>query len=259
MNHYLKIFNTFSNILSIVIITGMLNTSLAINSQGRISGIAAVVNDKPISQSDLNARIDMAILSSGLDKTDQTYNYLAPQILDMMINEELQLHKTDHFKINVSPAEINLAIENIEQRNGMPKNQLKMTFSANNIPFSAMEKHIKASMVWREYIRERYEVLVQVTEEEIDRYINELQMTQQEPQVMLAEIFLSFDARATEDKVHDNALKMIDKMRQGAHFSSLAQEFSSAPSAARGGDIGWITVSRLEPEIQEAVLKTKNR
>lgn len=224
--------------------------------QDHVGGIAAVVNDKPISKSELEARIAMAILSAGMDKNQQTHDYLAPQVLDMMISEELQLHRTEHFKLEVSPAEIDLAIGNIEQRNGMTKNQLKETFTANNIPFAAMEKHIKASIAWREYIRERYEALVQVTEEEIQRYLNELQMAQQEPQVMLAEIFLSFDSSATEVRVKSNAMKMIEKLRQGAHFSALAQEFSSAPSAARGGDIGWIAASRLEPGIQEAVLKT---
>ena len=129
--------------------------SCAADTQNPMGGIAAIVNDKPISKSELEARIAMAILSAGMDKNQQTYDYLAPQVLDMMISEELQLHRTEYFKLDVSPAEINLAIGNIEHRNGMNKNQLRETFAAHNIPFAAMEKHIKAAIAWREYIRER--------------------------------------------------------------------------------------------------------
>jgi peptidyl-prolyl cis-trans isomerase SurA len=225
---------------------------------GAVTGsIVAVVNDKPISKADLDARIQMAILSSGLDNTQQTYDYLAPQVLKVMIDEELQLQRTDQFKMEVTQAEIDHAIENIEQRNGMHKGQLRDMFQKNNVPFRVMEKHIRASLLWRDYIRSRFEPQVQVSEKDIDSYLAEHEASKKENQVMLAEIFLSFDSAESEEKVRQNAFKMVEKMRQGAHFSALAQEFSSSPSAARGGDIGWIAPSRLAKPLQEAIARTK--
>jgi peptidyl-prolyl cis-trans isomerase SurA len=224
--------------------------------QASSGSIAAIVNDRPISKADLEARINMAILSAGLEKNRQTHDYLAPQVLKVMIDEELQIQRTERFKINPSESEITHAIQTIEQRNGMQKGQLKEMFQKHNIPFRTIERHVRASIAWRDYIRDRYEPLVQVTDEEINRYLAELESSKKEDQVMLAEIFLSVDSADSEETVRQNAREMVKKIRQGAHFSALAQEFSSAPSAARGGDIGWIAPSRLEKPLQEAILHT---
>jgi len=45
---------------------------------------------------------------------------------------------------------------------------------------------------------------------------------------------------------------------QGAPFSLLAQQFSSAPSSAKGGDVGWVREGELRPEV-DAVLSTLSK
>ncbi len=39
-------------------------------------------------------------------------------------------------------------------------------------------------------------------------------------------------------------------MRRGAPFPLVARQFSRSPSAAAGGDIGWIAANELSPELQ---------
>ena len=41
----------------------------------------------------------------------------------------------------------------------------------------------------------------------------------------------------------------MNQLQQGATFPELARQFSDAPSAATGGDIGWIAASQLQPEV----------
>jgi len=47
---------------------------------------------------------------------------------------------------------------------------------------------------------------------------------------------------------------MIQQVGQGAPFPLLAQQFSSAPTAAKGGDVGWVREGELREEINSAII-----
>jgi len=53
------------------------------------------------------------------------------------------------------------------------------------------------------------------------------------------------------------AQAIIDQLNQGADFAKLAKEFSSDPSAAQGGDIGWFRAEEVMEPFGEAVAKLK--
>ena len=54
-----------------------------------------------------------------------------------------------------------------------------------------------------------------------------------------------------------SALEVLEKMAQGADFSQLAQQFSIAPNANQGGDLGFFGPGELMPEIEEIVVQLK--
>lgn len=53
----------------------------------------------------------------------------------------------------------------------------------------------------------------------------------------------------------EGAKAMIAQLQQGAPFSLLAQQFSSASSAANGGDIGWVSEGELRSELNDVLLQ----
>ena len=48
------------------------------------------------------------------------------------------------------------------------------------------------------------------------------------------------------------ARAVIAELEKGADFAALAKERSSGPSAAKGGDLGWVAEERLVPEFAKA-------
>ena len=54
-------------------------------------GVAAVVNDAPVSVVDLVERIKLVAASSNIPMSPQRSQEMAPQILQQLINEKLQL------------------------------------------------------------------------------------------------------------------------------------------------------------------------
>lgn len=56
---------------------------------------------------------------------------------------------------------------------------------------------------------------------------------------------VEYKARHILVKTKPEAQALIDKLRQGADFAQLAMEYSTGPSAPRGGDLGWFHASSM--------------
>jgi len=75
------------------------------------------------------------------------------------------------------------------------------------------------------------------------------------PRYRVAEIYIEASPEiGGMEGALEGANAMITQVKGGAPFALLAQQFSSAASAARGGDVGWVREGELRPEI-DAVIK----
>jgi peptidyl-prolyl cis-trans isomerase SurA len=215
------------------------------------SRIAAVVNKSIITQADLINRLRLATISSGLDPTPQNFEKIKPQILRVMIDESLQLQVGKKYKIEISPDQIQAAVQRLEEGNGMPKGSIAQMMKENHIPAKALEDQIQANLMWIELIREQFTPSLQIADWEVEQELKLQKEHDTKTQHHLAEIVLPFDAPEQEAQVKNDLNQLIAELEKGAHFSALAQQFSQAPTAVQGGDMGWLTEDQLEPEIRE--------
>jgi peptidyl-prolyl cis-trans isomerase SurA len=216
-------------------------------------GIAAVVNDQVISIDDLASRIKMVMLSTNLADSPEIRERIAGQVLRTMIDEKLELEEAKHRSIAVSDAEIDKAFASIAKQNNMTPAQLDAVLRSHGIDRSALIDQLKASLAWVKLVRQRAEDINPVSDEEIDAAMKRIKEDEHEPQARVAEIFLAVDNPQQDDRVQQTALRLIAEMKQGARFSAMAQQFSQSPTAAVGGDLGWISPQELPPELAKVV------
>ncbi len=50
----------------------------------------------------------------------------------------------------------------------------------------------------------------------------------------------------------EDAKAILAELKKGADFAALAKAKSKCPSAPRGGDLGWVTKGRMDPEFEKA-------
>ena len=86
---------------------------------------------------------------------------------------------------------------------------------------------------------------IKVNDEEVLEYYekNKESFTEKE-QVYLYNILLE-----TEEEAQD----ILEQLKAGGDFSEIAKEKSAGPSAAQGGDLGYLTKGTIIPEIEEVV------
>lgn len=218
-----------------------------------VGKIAAVVNDRIISGADLEYRLKLALLSSGLADVPEGRKNLQNQILKTMIDEALQLSAAEKYDIKATDAEVFQAFGEFENRNDMKPDQLKEALKTNGIPVEILYAQIRANLSWRAYIHARFHGSVQVGEQDIDRSMKQFEVKKDKPQVLVSEIFLSLDSAESEHTIEEKAREFVQELRRGAPFSALAQQFSQNASAARGGNIGWVAEDELDRPLAQAL------
>jgi len=215
--------------------------------------IAAVVNDDMISLGDLEARVRLVLLSSQLPDNEQVRQRVTPQVLRTLIDEKLEVQEAKRFNVTASDDDINKAFERLEQQNNMPKGGLEQVLSAHAIPRSSLADQIRSSIIWNKLVEGKLGPNVSVSDEEIKDTLSRIKQEIGRPQYRVAEIFLAVDNPGQEGDVKALADRLLDQIRQGASFSAVAQQFSQSPTAAVGGDLGWLTAAELPHDIAEAV------
>ncbi len=227
------------------------------DSLAQESRIVAVVNNEVITADDVAGRLMLVMRSSDIPDTPENQQRLAPRVLRQMIDEKLELQEATRLNVKVNDDEINDALANLEQRNNMPKGQLDTYLKQAGIPRATLVSQLTASIAWGKVIRGRLSQDVAVSDEEVNESMSRIKEDAGKPQSHMAEIFLAMDNPSQEDEIQRLADRLIDQIRHGANFSSVAQQFSQSPSAAAGGDIGWLTPNQLGPPLGEAMEKMK--
>ena len=237
----------------VLVLFGLLSIVLA--PVDRASGqeavrIAAVVNNEAISIPDLVARIDIAIVSSRLQVSDEVRRQLAPQVLRTLIDERLKVQEAERLRVRVSKAELANARLNVEQRNGIPAGGLDDFLRRQGLDSVSVTEQLRAEILWSKLVRGRLGATVSVGEGEIDEAIARLEANRGRPEYRVAEIFLSVDSSEQEAEVRAAAASLYRQLTAGATFTQIAQQFSQSATAAVGGDIGWVVEGRLPNEIE---------
>ncbi len=219
----------------------------------QIERIAAVVNEDVISQSDVIARLRLALLSSGLQPTQENQRRLLPQVLRGLIDESLQQQEAERLGIEVPQADVDRAIEGLAAQNNLTREQFLNALAENQVPLSTIEAQVRTSLAWNRLVERQVLPDVDIGDEEIDEVMARLSANRGLPEYRVSEIFLAVDEARREAEVRQFAEQLVEEIRQGAPFPAVARQFSQSAGAAAGGDLGWIVQGQLAPELDEAL------
>lgn len=218
-----------------------------------LTRIAATVNEDIISVYDLVSRTRLAILASRLEDNNETRQRVARQLLRIMIEEKLQIQEAKRLGIQVTSKELEEAIERIEKANRWAPGQFKAFLESAQVPPAAALDQIRANLSWQKVIRRRLQPQIDISDAEIDETLAKLRENIGKPENRVAEIFLPVDRPELEAEVLRTAETIIQRIKAGTPFPVLAQQFSQNPSAAQGGDLGWLQPGQFESQLERAI------
>ncbi|MBI1302104.1 MAG: rotamase [Alphaproteobacteria bacterium] len=233
---------------------------LTLPAYATMQEIAAVVNDTAISMSDLEKRLRLIIVSSGLQNTNEIKQRIAPQVLGSLVNEQIMLQEAKKIDISVSDEEIEAGIEQIAKQNSRESAEFKKMITSSGIDIVTMRDQVRAQIAWSKFIQARLRSKVVISERDVDATLERLRSKIGTEEYHIAEIFLPVDAQKQEAQVKQLANRLVSEIRSGkASFPKLAQQFSKAAGSTNGGDLGWIQDSHMGDQFLEAVKKIEKK
>lgn len=229
------------------------------SAQQDVLRIVATVNDDIVSFLDLIARTRLAIVASRLDDSLETRQRVARQVLRSLIDEKLQMQEAARQNIRVSDTELEEAIQRIEAANRMQPGQFRQFIASAGIPLSSALDQIRANLAWNKVVRRKLRPMVDIGDTEIDEQLAKIRANIGKPENRVAEIFLAVDNPDQAPEVQRTAERLVQQLRAGTPFPALAQQFSQSPSAANGGDIGWVQEGQLDPQLDAVISRLQPR
>jgi peptidyl-prolyl cis-trans isomerase SurA len=222
-------------------------------ARAQSAGIVAVVNGDVITTFDVEARRRLFAATAGLPMTAEVLDRITPQVRRLLVDERLRLQEVQRRRVLVTDGEIAAAIGRIEQRNNMSPGGLRASLARQGIDIRALYGQLRATIGWSKLVQAELGAQAQVDEELVRERMRALEAATGQPEFLVAEIFIAVDDPRQEAEAERIAADLIDQLRRGAPFSAVAAQFSQAQSAEQGGDLGWIRLGQLEPEVEAVI------
>jgi peptidyl-prolyl cis-trans isomerase SurA len=219
--------------------------------------VVATVNDESISDFEVRQRVALYLALNGITQqlTPEQKNRIRGQILEILEAEKLQLQEAVKKKITVSPVEVDKRLNAMMQDYHFTIEQLRQNLTAAGASEDALRSQITASIAWQKTVQDEYGEDVNVTPDMVNTELSRYAESANKPHYHVLEIFLPVDNPEQNEKVKKDAEEVERQLHQGAGFAIVARQFSQHPTAATGGDMGWISDGQLAPELNEALAK----
>ncbi|EWH00039.1 SurA N-terminal domain-containing protein [Halomonas sp. BC04] len=136
--------------------------------------IVAVVNQHAIMESELTERVELVRSQvSGQGQGLPPESMLREQVLENIIVEEIQLQMARSAGLSVDDTELNRQMRAIAESNGMTLEQFADALEADGLTMAAVREEIRREMLMRELHQRQVGSRVNVSEREVDRFIEQ--------------------------------------------------------------------------------------
>ena len=221
-------------------------------------GIAAIVNDSPISNYDLQQRMALFLATSGARPSADALKSIREQVLKQLETERLELLEAQKNNVSVSAGDVDKAIDNIVNENHLSQDQLKKMLGDSGVDMATLRSQIATQIAWSKVVQDQYGDRVHIVPQDVDAELARIKAGANKPRFRVAEIFEAVDSPDQDAKVLKDMTDLYGQIQAGAPFNAVARQFSQNPTAAGGGDLGWVQDGQLPSEL-DAALKTMHQ
>ncbi|MDT8319598.1 MAG: peptidylprolyl isomerase [Xanthomonadales bacterium] len=206
-----------------------------------IDSIVALVDEDVILRSELDiaiAGIVDRIRASG--EAMPPMNLLESQVLERLIVRELQVQRALQTGIRVSDADIDQALVNLAQQNGITVQQMRQVIEEDGEDFGEF-RHSIGEELMSERLRQRIvNSMDPISDTEIDILLASEDLSGGEYNI--SHIMITLPDGSTPQQIAAAERKAEDiheRLVKGLDFASAAISYSDSPEALEGGLVGW--------------------
>jgi len=227
-------------------------------------GVAAIVDDNVISTYELRQRVIWLVLSTGVPATQETLPELQTEALRSLVDERLQALELRRQEVarKMKPGELLVDDKRVDRfmadlagQNGMTVDQFTRELQTRGVNPKTLRDQARITLSWQQWTYGFYGRRVKISAERIDAVMRELADSASKPSYLVSEIFIDGGRAGGVGNAVNTGEQILAQLQQNARFEAMARQYSALPSAANGGDTGWLTAGQLDPAVAR-VLET---
>ncbi len=216
-------------------------------------GATALVNGYVITATDVNQRVALVTSASQTEITPDELKRLRFQVLSNVIDETLKIQAAAAQEIPAQRAQVEqtyaqLAAQNFGQE---PQKMDEYLASIGSSP-NALKRQIEGELAWENLLRRNITPFVNVSDEDIQERLKRMEEDKGKEEFRVGEIYLSATTENRE-AVLNNAGQIMEQLQAGGSFVAYARQFSEASTAVVGGDLGFVRLGQLPPQLAQVV------
>ncbi|WP_429912115.1 peptidylprolyl isomerase [Glycocaulis sp.] len=219
----------------------------------QVEGIAAIVNDQPITTYEVRDRMRFILTTSGIQPTEDVLVQVQEQAMRSLVEETLQLQTARRFEVPVTDEEVDEAIADIAARNNVTVDDIQADLENAGSSIDTMRQQLRAEIAWSYLVSGRYRSRIRVSDAQIEGTLERLAESASQTQYRVAEILVNLPSSGDETDAERRITTIYRALEQGAPFPAVAEQMSDAPTAASGGDAGWLSAAQLRPQVAQVV------
>ena len=212
-----------------------------------------IINGEVITGTDIDQRIALVVAASGGKISPEELQRLRLQVLRNLMDETLQIQEAKAQDMAVGDDEVDASYERIARQNfGQDPKALDAYLAKIGSSPNSLKRQIRGELSWQRLLRRNVTPFINVSDDEVRETIKRQEEAKGTDEYRVGEIFL-YSNSENHDAVAQNATKIVEQLKQGGSFVAYARQYSEASTAPVGGDLGWVKLGMLPPEMQEAV------
>ena len=217
-------------------------------------GIVVTVNDSVITGFDLRQRILLLIAMTQVQPTPENIPAIQQQALNALIDERLQAQElTNYEDLVISDQDVDQEIAAMAQEVGASPQAYNEFLIQGGIRASTLREQVRVQLGWSQLVGGRFQSRARVSQSAVAAALRQVSEAAAKKQYLIGEIYIESARVGGQQAALNGANQLVQQMVQGAPFQAVAQQFSAAPSATRGGDAGWVVEGTMQPALQQAL------
>jgi len=217
-------------------------------------GILASVNDSIITGFDLRQRMLLLIAMTQVQPTPENIPAIQQQALNALIDERLQGQELANYEdLKVTDQEVDEEIAAMAQEVGTTPQSYLNFLAQGGIRPATVREQVRTRIGWQQLVGGRFQSRARVSRGAVEAAMRQITEAATKKQYLIGEIYIEAARVGGQQAALNGAAQLVQQMVQGAPFQAVAQQFSAAPSATRGGDAGWIVEGAIQPALQQAL------
>lgn len=224
--------------------------------------VVAVVNQEVITWSDLYKAMEFEASDrmQGLkdDEKRKIFKENESLFLEGLIDINLQLQAARQSGIEATPEDVNDAINDIKKKYSIDETALIESLKKEGFTLDEYKKKIAEQIILSRVVSQQVRNKIVISESDVDKYMAENKDMMEGEAYRIRQIFFKKPANSIERKtIQEKADAVIQQLKAGEDFSSLAKKYSEDPSRKTGGDLGFVKKRYMANEFISVVSQMK--